>query len=606
MVSRRSGDPGHAILTKASSARLLLRSYLQMEEPMPARFSRRSFMATAAAVGGALLVATACQQQAATLTPTQQAEAPTKPAAAVATPVPANAQQSQGSNAGLMRPSDGTPKRGGTMNMAFGVTTAHYDIHQGGSASALTHLYNNLIRFNLVDGLKSIIPDLAESWTVAPDGLSYTFKLRSGVKFHDDTPFSADDVVATFSRIINPPAGIAITSNALFSQVAGIEKVDANTVKFTMKKPQTFFLEILCGTDMIIYPKKALDDNKQDLRKVLAPGTGAFKFQDYKQAEKWTLVKNPNYWDKELPYLDTLVLQHVPNWPDRGTAVLTAQSDITWNASRDTWTDGSKKNVMTNKLPNFAGYFVLYNVKQKPFDDPRVRQAISLAISRQDIIQAFISQEWINLTRWVPHGDEFATPQDTIATLPGYRADKTADRAKAKQLLADAGYPNGIPNVDFLVASVPAHSQIMGPAIQDQLKQHLGIDAKIRVQERSLLVEQEKSGKFAMVLDTPGGSIPDFSPIANLYLRTGASSNWGGYSNPKFDDLLASSDAELDHGKRKALLDQMQDLLDQDPPWLNVGYTFHLPMWQPYVKGLAMDKHVFSQWTRVETAWLDK
>ena len=505
-----------------------------------------------------------------------------------------------------MRPTDGTPKRGGTMNLAFGVTTAHYDIHQGGNASALTHLYNNLIRFNLVDGLKEIIPDLAESWAVAPDGLSYTFKLRSGVKFHDGTPFSADDVVATFKRIISPPSGIAITSNSLFKQVAGIASSDPNTVTFTMKKPQTFFLEILCGTDMIIYPKKALDDNKQDLRKVLAPGTGAFMFKDYKNAEKWTLVKNPSYWDSELPYLDTLVLQHVPNWPDRGTAVLTAQSDMTWNASRDTWADAPNKKVMNNKLPNFGGYFVIYNVKQKPFDDPRVRQAISLAISRQDIIQAFISQEWVNLTRWVPHGDEYATPQDTIATLPGYRVDKTADRAKAKQLLSDAGYPNGIPNVDFLVASVPAHSQIMGPAIQDQLKQYLGIDAKIRVQERSLLVEQEKSGKFAMVLDTPGGTIPDFSPIANLYMRTGASSNWGGYSNSKFDDLLAQSDGELDHAKRKVLLDQIQHLLDQDPPWLNLGYTFHLPMWQPYLKGLSMDKHVFSQWTRVETAWLDK
>jgi ABC-type transport system substrate-binding protein len=563
-------------------------------------------------------VLAACSQQAATPTaapaapaPTQApaptaAPAPTQPPAATATPIPSQAQQSQGADAGLLRPTDGTPKRGGTLNLAFGVTTAHYDIHQGGSASALTHLYNNLIRFNITDGLKTIVPDLAKSWQVAPDGLSYTFQLRSGVQFHDGTPFTADDVVATFSRIIKPPAGIAITSNALFSQVASIEKTADMEVKFTLKKPQAFFLEVLSNTDMIIYPKKALDDNKQDLRKVLAPGTGAFKYQDYKEAEKWTLVKNPNYWDKELPYLDTLVLQHVPNWPDRGTAVLTAQSDMTWNASRDTWSEGSSKNVQVNKLPNFSGYFVIYNTSVKPFDDPRVRQAINLAVSRQDLIQAFITQEWINLTRWVPHGDEYATPQDTIGTLPGYRPDKTADRAKAKQLLSDAGFPNGIPNVDFLVGNVAAHTQIMAPAIQDQLKQYLGIEAKIRVQERSLLVEQEKSGTFTMVLDVPGGSIPDFSPIANLYFRSGASANFGKFSNKQFDDLLAQSDAELDHTKRKALLDQMQDILDQDPPWLNIGYTFHLPMWQPYVKGISMDKHIFSQWSRVETAWLDK
>jgi peptide/nickel transport system substrate-binding protein len=441
---------------------------------------------------------------------------------------------------------------------------------------------------------------------VSKDGLAYTFKIRQGVKFHDGTPFSADDVVATFSRIVNPPKGIAITSNSLFTQVAKVEKTDDTTVVFTMKKPQAFFLDILAGADMIVYPKKWLDDKNGDLRKDLAPGTGAFTFKDYKQAEKWTFVKNPNYWDKELPYLDELDLLHVPAWSDRGTAVLTAQSDLTWNASRETWVEGEKKNVAVNKLANFGAYAVIFNTKQKPFDDPRVRQAIHLAISRQDVIQAFITQEWVNLTRWVPYGGEFATPPDKIAALPGYRADKTADIAQAKKLLADAGYADGIKGVDFLCASVAPHSQIMAPAIQDQLKRNLGIETTIRVQERSLLIEQEKSGKFGMVLDTPGGPIPDFSPIANTLFRTGASQNWGSYSNGKFDDLLAKSDGELDKAKRRELLDQMQDILDGDPPWILIGYTYHLPMWQKYVKGLAMDQHAFSLWSRVETAWIDK
>jgi ABC-type transport system substrate-binding protein len=365
-------------------------------------------------------------------------------------------------------------------------------------------------------------------------------------------------------------------------------------------------LEILAGPDTIIYSKKTLDANNNDLRKVIAPGTGAFTYKDYKQAEKWTFLRNPNYWDKELPYLDELDLLHVPAWSDRGTAVLTAQADMTWNASRETWVEGDAKNVAVNKIPDFGAYAVIFNAKQKPLDDPRVRQAITLAISKPDLIQAFITQEWIDLTRWVPHGDEYATPPDTIATLPGYRSDKTADIAQAKKLLADAGYADGIKGLDFLCASVPPHSQIMAPAIQDQLKRTLGIEATIRVQERSLLVEQEKTGKFGMVLDTPGGPIPDFSPIANLFFKTGASQNWGGYSNKQFDDLLAKSDGELDHTKRKEYLDQMQTILDQDPPWLLVGYTYHLPMWQKYVKGLAMDKHIISMWTRVETAWIDK
>jgi peptide/nickel transport system substrate-binding protein len=577
--------------------------------PTPTTISRRRIIRGFAslAVAGALApMLAACQQSASPPSPPAVAPAAAAVPAATATPVPANVQSVQGGTAGLMRPTDGTPKRGGTLRMCFGVTIPHYDIHQGAASSVLGHLYSGLIRYNLVDGLKSIVPDLATSWDVAKDGMSYAFKIRSGVKFHDGTPFSADDVVATFSRLINPPSGISITSASLFNQVAKVEKTDDSTVVFTMKKPQAFFLEIVAGPDMMIYPKRWLDDKKGDLRKDLAPGTGAFTFKDYKQAEKWTFLKNPNYWDKELPYLDELDLLHVPAWSDRGTAVLTAQSDLTWNASRETWAEGEQKNVAVNKLANFGAYAIIFNTKQKPFDDPRVRRAIHLAVSRQDVIQAFITQEWVNLTRWVPYGDEFATPPDTIATLPGLRQDKSADIAEAKKLLADAGYADGIKGVDFLCASVAPHSQIMAPAIQDQLKRNLGVEMTIRVQERSLLVEQEKSGKFGMVLDTPGGPISDFSPIANVFFKTGASQNWGSYSNAKFDDLLTKSDGELDKAKRKEQLDQMQDILDQDPPWLLVGYTYHLPMWQKYVKGLAMDTHAFSQWGRVETAWLDK
>ena len=119
-------------------------------------------------------------------------------------------------------------------------------------------------------------------------------------------------------------------------------------------------------------------------------------------------------------------------------------------------------------------------------------------------------------------------------------------------------------------------------------------------------MEDEKAGRFTLVLDTPGGPISDFSPIANTYFKTGGSQNYGGYSNPKFDDLLKQSDLELDPNKRRDLLNQMQDLLDQDPPWLFIGYTDHLLMWRAYLKGLALDKRVQSEWGRIDTAWLDK
>ena len=510
---------------------------------------------------------------------------------------------------GILKSPDPNPKRGGKVTLAFGVTTSNYDLQQGANANVLCQLYNNLIRLNIVDGLKTIVPDVAEKWDMTPDGLTYTFKLRSGVLFHDGTPLTSADVVATHNRSIFPPQGVVSLLKDRFTAVSKVEAVDPLTVKFTLQQPSPIFLLALTGIEQGIYSKKTLDANNNDLRKVqVAPGTGPFMFKEYKEAEKWTLVKNPNYWNKDLPYLDSLEFIHVAAWSDRGTAVLTGQADLSWNVSKETFDEGAKKpdTIKTNRIGNFGAYEVIINTKQKPFDDPRVRRAINLALNKQGIVTAFQTQEQIDLSRWAPHGGEFATPRDVIATLPGYRPDKTQDIADAKKLLADAGFPNGIQGVELLSASLAPHAEVMAPAIQDQLKQALNIDIKIRVSERSLLVEDEKAGRFTLVLDTPGGPLSDFSPIANTYFKTGGSQNFGSYSNPKFDDLLKKSDVEIDPAKRHDLINQMQDALDQDPPWLFIGYTDHLLMWRAYVKGLALDKRTFSEWGRVDTAWVDK
>jgi len=460
----------------------------------------------------------------------------------------------------------------------------------------------------LMDGLKSIVGDAAQRFDVAPDGLSYTFTLRPNIQFHDGTPLTSADVLATYSRMIFPPDGVVSLLKDRYPFVAKIEAPDAQTVKFTMNQPSAIFLLLLTDTTQGIYSKKTLDANNNDLRKVqVAPGTGPFMFKEYKEGEKWTFARFPNYWNKNVPYIDTLEMINAAAWSDRGTAVLTNQADISWNVSKETWDEGAKRNdtIATNRVTTFGAYQVIINVHQKPFDDPRVRRAVHLALNRQGLIQAFQTQEQIDLSRWVPHGGEFATPQDKILTLPGYRVDKTQDIADARKLLADAGYPNGIDGVELLSASVPPHAEIMSPAIQDQLKTALGMQVNIRVSERSLLVEDEKAGRFTLVLDTPGAPISDFSPLGNTYFKTGGSQNFGGYSNTAFDALLAQSDKELDSTKRRAQLDQIQDMLDQDPPWLFIGYTDHLLMWRSNVKGLALDKRVVSEWGRVETAWLD-
>ncbi len=558
--------------------------------------SRRTFIQLLGA-GAGLGVLAACAPAA-----VPAAEAPAESAAPAA---PAGESQGTAEN-GLMRPS-GTPKRGGTLRTAFGITTAHYDMHQGGSASVLCQVYSTLVRRNLTDGLRTVIPDLAESWEVSEDGLTYTFALRQGVKFHDGAEFSADDVVASFERILNPPEGIVIPIKADLGMVDSIAKIDDFTVQLNLSSPRAYFLDLLAGVSMIIYSKQTLEANNNDLREVLlAPGTGAFKFVEYKTAEKWTFARNEEYWDSELPYVDQIEMIHVPAWSDRGTAVLTDQADLSWNVSAETWAEGENRGdiVQVNSLANFGAYWMLFNLNKEPFGDPRVRRAIHLGISRQNLIKAFASQEQINLTRWIPYGDPYATTADAIAQLPGYREDKTADLEEAKKLLAEAGFPDGIEGLELLAATGP-QAELLAPALQDMLARNLNIKVEIRTIERAQLVEEEKAGNFTLVIDTPGHGISDISPRANLWWRTGGSQNWGGYSNADFDALLDQIDIEIDQAKRIDLINQALDVLDQDPPWFLAGYTFHLPMWRNTVKGMLLNDRIFAEWSRFETAWLD-
>ncbi|HWU39088.1 MAG TPA: ABC transporter substrate-binding protein, partial [Candidatus Acidoferrum sp.] len=281
---------------------------------------------------------------------------------------PSSSDSSELTRAGWMRAPEGNVKRGGVARWAGHISTPHFDLHQGAAAWSTVHLYNNLVRYNLVDGLRTIIPDLAERWEISRDGKAYTFFLRRGVTFHDGTPFGADDVVASFRRIIFPPKGMASIMRELFDGVDAVEKTDPFTVRFTLKMPRPYLLEVFTVPNCVIYSKKSLDENNQDLRKVIAPGTGAFMHKERREGEKWILAKNPNYWDKELPYMDGLELLHLPEWTDRGVAVLTGQADLSLNTSVEMFQEGARRGdiVSVRQVPSVGVYFLYFNCERKP------------------------------------------------------------------------------------------------------------------------------------------------------------------------------------------------------------------------------------------------
>jgi peptide/nickel transport system substrate-binding protein len=505
----------------------------------------------------------------------------------------------------LMRAPEPDPQYGGTLRTAYGITVSHFDFHQGGGGP-LVMAFDNLIALNMTDGFDTIVGELAVDWNVSEDGTVYTFNCREGVEFHDGTPFSAEDVVATYERVIFPPEGISSPQRENFVTVEEVNLVDEFTMEFVLENPWPPFIQALTEVPMVIYSKQHLEENDYDMRDVIAPGTGAFIHSELETAERWTFERNPNYWNPNLPYVDGLEMLHVPAWPDRGTDILTDQADFSWNVSMELHEEGLERSdfVQTRVLPHFgASYHFVINNSREPFDDPRVRRAIHLAVSRQNLIAAFARQEFITMNRWISHANNYAMPIEEFQDMPGYREDKEEDIAEARQLMEEAGYPDGF-EAEIMSADVAPHAQIMAPAFQDELLTSLNIQTTISVLERALLTDYLNTGDYDFQLSVAFGTgMPDPETMWAKHLRTDASQNFTRFSNAEFDELLDRIKLEEDEEERERLFHQGMDILDEDPPFLMIGFADHLPMWKNNVHGIVENWN-HTQWGRLQTVWM--
>ena len=201
---------------------------------------------------------------------------------------------------------DPAAKRGGTLRYGVNSGPVHFDVHQSGTVANVGlqgPMYDTLLRRDPRDG-QTIIPDLAQRWEVAPDGRKYTFHLRRGVKFHDGADFTADDVKATYDRIIAPPKGITSPRASLFTGVGEVAVVDPHRVEFRMKesRPRAYMLAAFASGWNIIVRKKSLEEHGGNLRQVPNfPGTGPFRHVSRKDKEVWIMEKSPTYWNKGSP-----------------------------------------------------------------------------------------------------------------------------------------------------------------------------------------------------------------------------------------------------------------------------------------------------------------
>ena len=507
----------------------------------------------------------------------------------------------------MMEAPENVTNTGGTLKTAFGVTMGHFDAHQGTGTHVLGHAYDGLHVKNIADGLRTFAPLLATEWDIAADGKTYTFTIRDGVKFHDGSDLTVDDVVTSFNRMAMPQDGFVAPQRSFYDVVESIEG-KGNQVVFKLSEPRTWLLEVMSGTSHVVYSKAQIDANDNNLKGVEIPtGTGPFKFNDHMPAEKWVFDKNENYWSPNTPYIDRLEMLHVPAWTDRGTAVLTGQADFSWNISMETHNEANTRNDVTSlKIPGFGAYNANINNKKAPFDDVRVRKAIFLTVSKQALHAAFSRNEPMKLTGWMSYAAEGATSIEELGKLPGYREDKTEDIATAKKLMAEAGYADGFGPIDLVVSSVAPHSEILAPVFQDELKK-IGIESKIRVIERSQLGQNALAGEYDIQVTTAFSSpTQDPTPMWMQRLTCDGSQNQVHYCNPEFDKMVAELNVTSDPGARADLFAKAKAFLDEENPQFTIGFTNHLPAWRNYVKGMAMEQRSHTHWGELTTVWLDR
>src|SRR5215475_2503937 len=399
------------------------------------------------------------------------------------------------------------PKRGGTLRYGITMRPPHFDVHQSGTINNLGAqgcMFDNLIRHDPRDSGKTIIPDLAHSWEISKDGRTYTFLLRKGVQFHDGAELTADDVKATFDRIAKPPQGISIPRSVLFRAVGEITASDKYTVEFKLSEPRpiSFMMSAIASGWNVIVRKKTLEDNQYDLRKIqVYPGTGPFRSVKRVENELWVMEKNPNYWNKGLPYLDGIEFYNVlPFSPEMASAILSGRVDyvratdpVTTRKAKDT------PGMATATYYQSVVHATWVNNKKKPLDDPRVRRAMHLVLDKPVLVEVVKDVAPMMFGGFIYPFSEFATPKEELTKRLAYQPDPTVAIKEARALMAAAGHANGMKGLDYLVRDL-AHHKLWAQAIQAMLQQTLNIETNLRTVVESVWFDDVKNGNYDLAI----------------------------------------------------------------------------------------------------------
>jgi peptide/nickel transport system substrate-binding protein len=466
----------------------------------------------------------------------------------------------------------GTPTPGGILKVGLQADPTALDPQKQSLTAiwhVIEHIYNGLTRITTPD--LTVEPGLAEGWEISEDGTSYMFVLREGVTFHDGTPLKASDVKFTFERLVDPET--ASTSASELASMKSIEATDDRTVVITLHAPDAAFLTNLAQPALVIYSEAFVKANNNDISQV-AMGTGPFRFVEYVPNTRIVLEKNPNYWEEGLPYLDGIEMTIAADDTSRTAAIVSGAVDfIEYVPLRDVDTLQQDPNLALAGDTNTNIRFIGFNLSKEPFDNPLVRQAIAAVVDREAMLGPTV----------FGHGTpvEALFPPDFWAALQ--QEVRPADVERAKSLMEEAGHADGFSTT---ITSWSQYSFLSNAAVvlQEQLRQ-IGIEAELNLVENATMVDQVYVGKTYDIAVTGESAYVDPNTLILPNFKSGESGNFVNYANPEVDALIEQGIATTDQDERARIYQEIQTLLLEDLPWVNLFVANQYEAMKTNVKG---------------------
>jgi peptide/nickel transport system substrate-binding protein len=483
-----------------------------------------------------------------------------------------------------------SPRAGGELVFAVGGTPPSFDGHRETTFAMLHPVaphYSTLLRFD-PQNYPKIVGDLAESWNVSKDGLTYTFKIRKGIQFHDGSQLTARDVKATYDKLIFPPQGVVSARQASYAVVDKIETPDIYTLIFRLKHNSASFLANLASPWNFVYKADILAKEPRWYEKNIM-GTGPFTYVEYVAGSQWTGKKNPNYFMKGRPYLDGYRAIFIRDTSPRVASVRSEQALVEFRgfnpAARDDIVKGAGDKVVVQESPWLCSIQIAINNEKKPFDDARVRRALSLAIDRWGASQALAKISIMKHVGGVLRpGSEFATPEAELTKLIGYGKNIDGARKEARRLLKEAGVQEGF-SFTLKNRNVKEPYEVAGVYVIDQWRQ-IGLNVNHVQQEEGPYFNDFRQGNYDAGIDFQC----DFMDDPDLQLFRFISSqkspiNYARYQDTVLDDLYDKQSRATSVKARLSLLRQFEKhVLDEK------AYQFNLLWWQRIVPHSARMK----------------